>query len=153
MRLQSIFGLFQLVDASVWISWNAQLVVSIMVAVGTWTIWAKPISFNLKAAAVCGGILLVSPYALFYDLCILSIAAAFFVKEGLSRGFLPGERMAILICWALLVPMTWRSGPVICAVLLFLITRRIVMYRSVRMPGNGGGLFFTRLSGRIGRGV
>jgi len=125
MRLQSIFGLFQLVGASAWISWSAQLVVSVMVAIYIWTIWAKPISFNLKAAAICAGILLVTPYALFYDLCILPIAAAFFLKEGLSRGFLPGERTGIFICWLLLCPMTWRFGPMVSAVLLFLIARRI----------------------------
>jgi arabinofuranan 3-O-arabinosyltransferase len=125
MRLQSIFGLFQLVGARAWISWSAQLVVSVMVAIYIWTIWAKPISFNLKAAAICAGILLVTPYALFYDLCILPIAGAFFLKEGLSRGFLPGERTGIFICWLLLCPMTWRFGPMVSAVLLFLIARRI----------------------------
>jgi Glycosyltransferase family 87 len=125
MRLQSIFGLFQLVGARAWISWSAQLVVSVMVAIYIWTIWAKPISFNLKAAAICAGILLVTPYALFYDLCILPIAGAFFLKEGLSRGFLPGERTGIFICWLLLCPMTWRFGPMVSAVLLFFIARRI----------------------------
>jgi len=83
-------------------------------------IWAKPGAFNLKATALCAGSFLVSPYALFYDLSILSIAVAFFVKEGLSGGFLPGERTAILICWVCLLFFTWRSGPVIGAVLLFL---------------------------------
>ena len=125
MRLQSIFGLFQLVGASAWISWSAHLVVSVMVAIYIWTIWAKPISFNLKAAAICAGILLVTPYALFYDLCILPIAGAFFLKEGLSRGFLPEERTGIFICWLLLCPMTWRFGPMVSAVLLFLIARPI----------------------------
>jgi Glycosyltransferase family 87 len=125
MRLQSIFGLFQLAGASTLVSWSAQLVVSIIVTLGICMLWAKPISHNLRAAALCGGLLLVSPYVLLYDLTILSIAAAFFVKEGLSRGFLIGERMAILICWVLLLFVSWRVGPVICAVLLFLIIRRL----------------------------
>ena len=119
-RLQSVFGLFQLVGASTRVSWSAQLVVSVIVVLGIWMIWAKPAALNLKAAALCAGSFLVSPYALFYDLSILSIAVAFFVKEGLSGGFLPGERTAILICWVSLLFFTWRSGPVIGAVLLFL---------------------------------
>ena len=131
-RLQSIFGIFYWTGLSPWIAWSVQLAVSVVVAVGIWILWAKPISYNLKAAALCAGILLVSPYALFYDLSILCIAAAFFIKEGLSRGFLPGERTLIVVFWAMLLFFSWpfgNSGPVISAVFLFLIARRIVAFR------------------------
>ena len=75
---------------------------------------------------------MVTPYVLRYDLCILSIPVAFLVKDGLSRGFLAGERTVIVICiaafllWLALVPI----GPVIYVVLLFLIARRIFAYQS-----------------------
>jgi arabinofuranan 3-O-arabinosyltransferase len=128
-RLQSVFGLFDWFGASREISWIMQVTAAVIVAFGIWVLWSKPASHNLKAAALCAGTLLVSPYALFYDLTIPAIAAAFFVKEGLSGSFLPGERTAILICWILLLFMWMRSGPVICAVLLFLIARRLVMSR------------------------
>jgi arabinofuranan 3-O-arabinosyltransferase len=125
-RLQSIFGIFYWTGVSPWIAWSVQLAVSVVVALGIWILWAKPISYNLKAAALCAGILLASPYALFYDLSILCIAAAFFIKEGLSRGFLPGERTLIVVFWAVLLSFRLASGPVISAVFLFLIARRIV---------------------------
>jgi hypothetical protein len=128
-RLQSIFGLFSLMRVSPWVGWSAQLAVSGLITIGIWILWAKPISYNLKAAALCAGIFLVSPYALFYDLPILCIAAAFFVKEGLSRGFLPGERTMIFIFWAVLLSFRLHSGPVIAAVFLLLIARRIVVFR------------------------
>jgi hypothetical protein len=121
--------------ASTGVSWGAQLVVAVIVAFGIWVLWAKPISHNLKAAALCAGIFLVTPYSLFYDLTILPIAAAFLVKEGLLRGFLPGERTVILICWFSLLFLTWRSGPVICAVLLCLIFRRFAVYRRSNAEG------------------
>jgi arabinofuranan 3-O-arabinosyltransferase len=128
-RLQSIFGIVYWTGVSPWIAWSAQLAVSVITTFGIWILWAKPISYNLKAAALCAGILLVSPYALFYDLPILSIAAAFFVKEGLARGFLPGERTLIVIFWAVLLSFRLSSGPVISTVFLFLIARRIVGFR------------------------
>ena len=67
-----------------------------------------------------------------YDLCILSIPVAFLVKDGLSRGFLAGERTAILIC--LVAFLLWLApmmpvGPVVYPVILFLIVRRIVAAR------------------------
>jgi hypothetical protein len=129
LRLQSIFGVLHWVGASTAMSWGGQFAVSVIVAIGIWMLWSKPISYNLKAAALCAGSLIVSPYILSYDLCVLSISVAFLVKDGLSRGFLPGERLAILICWCALFNSMVRSGPVICAVLLFFIIRRIVESR------------------------
>jgi hypothetical protein len=73
---------------------------------------------------------MVSPYILFYDLCILSIAVAFLVRDGMSRGFLAGERSTILICFAALFLVQVPIGPLVCAALLFLAARRIVAYRS-----------------------
>jgi hypothetical protein len=124
-KLQTVFGLFQLAGANTTICWIGQSVACVAVALGIWILWAQPISHNLKAAALCAGTLLVTPYALFYDLTIPCIAAAFLIKEGLSREFLPGERTTMFLCWALLL-LPWRTGPVICLVLLFLIIRRVI---------------------------
>jgi hypothetical protein len=132
LRLQSVFGVLYWAGATTWIAWSAQLVVSAVVALAIWIFWAKPISYNLKAAALCAGSLLASPYALSYDLFILSIAAAFFVNEGLSQGFIAGERTAVFICWAALVFVKFTVGPVVCTVLLLLCLRRIVTYRRDR---------------------
>jgi hypothetical protein len=133
LDVQSVFGLLDWIGAGASFSWSAQVIVSVIVAFGIWVIWSKPISYNLKAAALSAGLLLVSPYLMPYDLLILSIAAAFLIKEGLSRGFLPGERTAIFICWfslSFLTVLPWmpRVGPVVCAILLFLVVRRVIVY-------------------------
>jgi hypothetical protein len=72
----------------------------------------------------------VSPYVLPYDLCILSIAVAFFVSDGLTHGFLPGERLALFVCWfaALLLPVI-PVGAIIAISLLLLIGRRIAVHQ------------------------
>jgi hypothetical protein len=83
----------------------------------------------LKASLLCAGSVTVSPYVLPYDLCVLSIAAAFLVSDGLANGFLPGERAALSICWAglLLLPLT-PIGALVAIALLLLIGRRITVH-------------------------
>ncbi len=131
LELDSIYGLLYWAGISTWLSWTVHLAVAVVVAIAVCAVWAKPIPHSLKAAILCIGALTVTPYVLRYDLCILSIPVAFLVKDGLSRGFLAGERTVIVICiaafllWLALVPI----GPVIYVVLLFLIARRIFAYQ------------------------
>jgi hypothetical protein len=131
LALHSVFGLLRWVETSGKVSWGGHLIVAAVVALTVWIVWTKPIPFSLKAAVLCIGSAMVSPYILFYDLCILSIAVAFLIRDGLSRGFLPGERTAILICFAALFLVQVPIGPVVCAVLFFLAARRIVAYRRI----------------------
>ena len=74
---------------------------------------------------------MVPPYILYYDLCILTIAVAFLVRDGVSRGFLPGERTVILICFAALFLVQVPIGPVVCAALFLLAARRIGSHRRI----------------------
>jgi hypothetical protein len=130
LALHSVFGLLRWAETSGPVSWVGHLTVASMIALAVLAIWAKPIPFPLKAAVLCIGSVMVSPYILFYDLCILSIAVAFLVRDGMSRGFLAGERSTILICFAALFLVQVPIGPLVCAALLFLAARRIVAYRS-----------------------
>ena len=129
---QSVYGLLDWAGATIWFSWTVHLAVALLITIWICVVWASRVPQNLKASILCVGVVTVTPYALQYDLCILSIAVAFFVKDGLSSGFLPGERTAVLICLAAL--LLWfaeiRIGPVVYGVLLLLIARRIAAYRS-----------------------
>jgi arabinofuranan 3-O-arabinosyltransferase len=129
LALHSVFGLLRWVETSGRVSWGGHLIVAAIVAPTVWVVWAKPIPFSLKAAVLCIGSAMVPPYILFYDLCILTIAVAFLVRDGMSRGFLPGERTVILICFAALFLVQVPIGPVVCAALFFLAARRIAAYR------------------------
>jgi hypothetical protein len=128
LRVHSIFGLVYWVGASTLVSWCAQLIISAIVALGICILWNRQISYDLKAAALCAGSFLVSPYALGYDLSILTIAIAFFIKEALPRGFLPGERTVIFLCWVSVFFITLPLAPVLSAILLMLTARRVVAY-------------------------
>src|SRR5207249_2020076 len=71
-----------------------------------------------------------APHAISYDVCILSIAVAFLVADGLARGFLPGERGVMLACWpAVILPI----GPIpaiVSVILLVLVVRRALRCRA-----------------------
>jgi arabinofuranan 3-O-arabinosyltransferase len=125
--LASVFGFLRSAGVNADISWTVQLTVTAIVAVTVCALWARPIDHSLKAAALCAGSLIASPHAISYDLCILSIAVAFLVKDGMSRGFLPGERAVMLICWAGLILMMGPIPAIICVVLFVLVVRRAVL--------------------------
>ena len=135
LRLHSIFGLLHWVGASPGVAWCGQLAVSAAMAVVICVLWARPIPFNLRAASLCVGSVIVSPYVLFYDLCILSFAVAFLVNAGLSRGFLPGERTAILLCWPALFFVKAPIGAVVSSVLASLCSRRVMDEPAIMVSG------------------
>ncbi len=136
LRLESVYGLLYWAGAGARLAWAVHLLVALGTALAVCAVWARPIPHPLKAATLCIGSLLVSPYALVYDLCILSIAVAFLIQDGLARGFLAGERTLVLICVALLYCPVPPLGPVVYVVLLWLVFRRIVGVRGPETPSD-----------------
>jgi arabinofuranan 3-O-arabinosyltransferase len=127
--LLSAFGVLQSMGVSTRIAWIVHLAIAVVVAAAVFAIWAKPTPHSLKAAALCLGSVTVTPYVLGYDFCVLSIAVAFLVSDGLSRGFLAGERATMLGCW---VGLFILSGPIpliIRLILLGLVVRRGMVWR------------------------
>lgn len=129
LKLQSLYGLLHWAGAGAWSAWSLHLAVAVIVAAAVCAVWAGPIPYALKAAILCVGSVAVTPYLLAYDLCILSIAVAFLVKDGMSRGFLAGERIAILCCFAGLFIVAAPIAPIVCAVLFCLVAWRILVCR------------------------
>jgi hypothetical protein len=129
LPLVSVFGFLRLVGVSAHGAWTVQLALTAIMAATVCVLWAQPIPHSLKAAALAIGSLLAAPHAISYDVCILSIAVAFLVEDGLSRGFLPGERAVILMCWAGLMLLAGPIPAIICVVLFVLVIRRMVRCR------------------------
>jgi hypothetical protein len=132
--LLSAFGVLQSMGVSTRVAWIVHSAIVVAVAAVVLVIWAKQIPHALKAAALCIGAVTVSPYVLGYDFCALSIAVAFFVSDGLSRGFLSGERATLFGCW---VGLFILSGPVplvINLILLGLVVRRAMVWRKDASP-------------------
>jgi hypothetical protein len=127
--LVSIYGFLQSAGVSTGMSLVAQLVVAAIITTTICVLWAKPLPHSLKAAALCIGSVIVTPYALGYDLLVLSIAVAFLVRDGLSRGFLRNERAVIVICWVFLILLAAPVPTIVCAILFALVIRRVMAYR------------------------
>jgi hypothetical protein len=87
---RSIYGLAHWLGAGTWTAWAAHLSAAAAVALTMSAVWGRPIRYPLKASLLCVGSVTAPPYVLPYDLCILSMAAAFLVGYGLSNRFLPG---------------------------------------------------------------
>lgn len=128
VALVSTYSLYSLgVSSSV--AWTLQLIASGFGAILVCVLWARPFPYALKAAALAIGSLVVSPHVQGYDVCILTIGAAFFIKDGLSRGFLPRERGALLLAWLGLFLLSGPIPAIISMGLLGLVVRRAIHCR------------------------
>jgi hypothetical protein len=127
MRLESVYGFLWLAGISPPIAWAIQLAVTGAVAAVVCWVWAKPFPHSLKAAALCSAAAMATPFVHGHDLCVLAIAVAFLVKDGLTRGFLPGDRLIMLFSWIVIFLgfRDFSSGWIPCLALLALVVRRV----------------------------
>jgi hypothetical protein len=127
MRLESVYGFLWLAGISTPIAWAIQLAATAGVAAGVCWSWARPLPHSLKAALLCSAAPLATPFVHGHDLCILAIAAVFLVRDGLERGFLPGDRPAMLFSWIVMFLGfgDFDSGWISCLALLVVAVRRV----------------------------
>ncbi len=145
MKFQSVYGVLQSIGTSTTLLRPIVLIGPGLAAYGVCWVWANPVPDALKAAFLCCASVLASLYALPLDFCILTIAVAYFVSDGLTRGFLPGERLSILICWLGLFLLTIApTGPFICLVLAVVVLGKIVAFEKTSPTpaeaAEGGGI-------------
>ncbi|PCI40348.1 MAG: hypothetical protein COB46_07110 [Rhodospirillaceae bacterium] len=89
-----------------------------VVAAQIW-LWRKPVAQSLQSAGLVVGALLVTPYALDYDLMIAGLGLAWFTMHGLKTGFLAWEKTALVFVWCL--PLISRMAAILLTVPLGLI--------------------------------
>src|ERR1700685_2014693 len=80
--------------------------IAVIAAALAW-LWRSAASYPLKAAALCLGTILATPYTFDYDMMVLAPAIAFLAADGFARGFGPWEKTALAALW--LVPLVARS--------------------------------------------
>ena len=105
------------------------LALSAAVAMVLCLMWRSKIPFELKAAALATGALLVTPYLFLYDLVVLAVSMAFVIRAGRSTGLLRGEMLVIGFASFLILIFPLVSAPVgLAAIFLvaFLIVRRVL---------------------------
>jgi len=131
--IQTAFGVMHWAGASLGTKWTVYVVVSLLTTTLVCVICRRPVSDSLKAAALGIGALTVTPYMLAYDLTALAVPVAFLTQEGLASGFLPGERFTLVGCFlaVFLMPLM-PVGPLILAILMILLLRRVFRQESER---------------------
>jgi hypothetical protein len=96
------------VGAPIPLAYALQGAVALALAGALAWLWRSAAAFPLKAAALCLGTILATPYSLDYDMMVLAPAIAFLAADGFRRGFAPWEKMALAALW--LVPLVARSA-------------------------------------------
>jgi arabinofuranan 3-O-arabinosyltransferase len=103
-RLQSAFGLVRLFCNSETLAWAVQSVMAIGAAGVVGVLWHGRMAYEIKAAALGVGVLMVTPHVLTYDLVVLAVPIAFLFRLGRTQGFLKHELAGIgLACFLILV--------------------------------------------------
>ena len=123
---QTVLGLMHQTGAGMTAGWVVHLAVALLMTALVGQIWMRQAPQSLKAAAFSIGVLIATPHMLAYDLTLLSVPAAFLVEDGLARGFLPRDRLVLMICFlGLFLCFNFIVGPIILLALMGLVLRRV----------------------------
>ena len=93
-------------------------------------VWRQERPFAVRASVLVLGILLFTPYAFSYDLCIMAMPLAWLGWEGYTKGWLPGEQPLLLLGWLipLLIPALGKThlplAPLVLVALMVIALRR-----------------------------
>ena len=130
-KMQSVYGLVRHLGLGAEMAWAATAVVSLAVAALVVVVWRGRAPFELKAALIAVGTLLVQPYVFIYDAAILAVALAFLVRHALARGFLDYEALGMVaVCLPLVQalrmaqPLGLLSGLIVLGLVLRRLARR-----------------------------
>lgn len=111
-----------------------------------WKVWRGTTDMAVRASVLVGGTLLVTPFALSYDLTLLVIPCAFLIRDGLKDGFFPYEKVLLALVIGLsasTAPFAILLGlpiaPLLPAIVLYLGMRRMQMLPLASTPSEKQG--------------
>jgi arabinofuranan 3-O-arabinosyltransferase len=132
-----VFGLVRALGGTESLAWIVQGGVAIAIAAALVLMWRSDTQFDLKAAALAVGAVLVTPYVFAYDLVVLAVPVAFLLRFALARGFLRHEGLALAAAGALLlsyIVATTQVGLAASLIVALLIARRAFGQLRVLVP-------------------
>lgn len=106
-KMITVFACARLWGFSPALAYGAQTAASMFVLVATNRFWRSGADIRRKGAVLCIGSLLMTPFALDYDMMILAPAIALIAADGLAHGFRPWEKTALAALW--LAPIVTRN--------------------------------------------
>lgn len=106
-KFQSVFSAVRAWHGSLFAAYGAQTVLALVLAIALAWLWTSKAAYELKASALATASLLATPYALDYDMVVLAVSIAFFVRHGLAHGFRDYEISVLAATWT--VPLFART--------------------------------------------
>ncbi|MEX3967976.1 glycosyltransferase family 87 protein [Paraburkholderia sp. EG286B] len=142
-RVPTPFAALKLLHAPTALASGAQAVSALCAAAAVCYAWGRPSAFGLRAAALVGASMLVSPYLYDYDLTWYGIVIAWVVHHAREHGFQRGQREWLAVLWLapiagltlvshLHVPFT----PLISIATLWMLIAQIARERSAQATSN-----------------
>jgi hypothetical protein len=128
-KLQSLFGLVRTLGGGETLAFVLQWTLAGATALLLCLLWRSRAPFNLKAAGLGVGILLVPPYLFMYDCVTLAVAMALLFREMRTRGARAGETLGlgIALLLVLIFPLVKLPVGFIAAVIVAaLIAKRVL---------------------------
>lgn len=127
-KIQSVFAFIRYCGGTIAMAYGIQILLGLTVAAGTMHLWhSRHSAVTDKMAALCLGILALSPYILDYDMALAGPAIALVLQSASVRGYICYEKVLLAGLWlspliaramaALYVPL----APAIVALSLFWI--------------------------------
>jgi hypothetical protein len=96
-KMQSAFAAARLLGGDVVLAYAVQAVVAIAVCAVLVVLLRRRPGSSAEAPAVAAAALLMSPFLLDYDLVLLAVPLAWAAREGARTGFLPWEKLVLMI--------------------------------------------------------
>jgi arabinofuranan 3-O-arabinosyltransferase len=128
-KLQSLFGLVRTLGGGETLAFALQWTLAAVTALLLCVLWRSRAPFNLKAAGLATGILIVPPYLFMYDCVTLAVAMAFLFREMRTSGARSGETLGLgaALMLVLIFPLVKLPvGFVAAAIVAVLIVRRVL---------------------------
>jgi hypothetical protein len=107
------------------------MVSGVVMVIAFW-VWRQGAPLAIRASTLVVGALLASPYIFEYDLSLLSLPLAWMVWEGYLKGWRSWEKYWLPVVWLsplltsfLTKDLGWPLEPLILAIFLFLLVRRV----------------------------
>jgi alpha-1,2-mannosyltransferase len=96
-KMVTTYAALRYFDVSALPAYAVQAVVSAVVAVGLIRLWRGPAAFEVKAAGALAATILLTPFALPYDLMVEAPAIAFLAANARRSGWARGERPVLAL--------------------------------------------------------
>lgn len=127
-KLQSLFGILRQLGVAPQFAMAAQVVLALGLTAGIALLWRRPVPFALKAAALGGAALMVSPYLFVYDLSVLMVAQAFLLRFAIEKGVEEADLWGLVAANVAICAVAFTGQPIGllgCLVVLGLVWRRV----------------------------